>query len=41
MNVAGIDSATIFDGGWCEWQLDPNNPYEVGVPEGYEDVGKE
>lgn len=36
-NAAGIDNATIYEGGWGEWQLDPNNPYETGIPEGLED----
>ncbi len=34
--VAGIENIAVFDGGWCEWQLDPNNPYETGVPDGYD-----
>lgn len=31
--IAGYWNATIYEGGWCQWQLDPNNPYETGVPE--------
>jgi thiosulfate/3-mercaptopyruvate sulfurtransferase len=31
--AAGYPNATIYEGGWCQWQLDPNNPYETGVPE--------
>lgn len=36
-NVAGIENATIYEGGWGQWQLDPNNPYETGIPDGLED----
>ena len=36
-NVAGFDTATIYEGGWCEWQCDPNNPYETGIPEALKD----
>lgn len=36
-NIAGFDAATIYEGGWCEWQCDPNNPYETGIPEEWKD----
>lgn len=36
-NVAGYENATIFEGGWCQWQLDPDNPYETGIPEELKD----
>lgn len=29
--VAGIQNATIYEGGWCHWQLDDHNPYETGI----------
>lgn len=29
---AGINNATIYEGGWCQWQLDPCNKYETGTP---------
>lgn len=32
--VAGYENATIYEGGWCQWQLDPKNPYETGIPVG-------
>lgn len=32
--VAGISNTTMYEGGWCQWQLDDKNPYETGaVPE--------
>lgn len=32
--VAGISNTTMYEGGWCQWQLDDDNPYETGaVPE--------
>ena len=31
--TAGYRNATIYEGGWCQWQLDPNNPCETGIPE--------
>ncbi len=34
--VAGHNIA-IFDGGWCQWQMDPDNPIETGVPEQYKE----
>lgn len=36
-NIAGFETATIYEGGWCEWQCDPNNPYETGIPEEWKD----
>ncbi len=29
--VAGISNTTMYEGGWCQWQLDDKNPYETGV----------
>lgn len=31
--AADVSNAVIYEGGWCQWQLDPNNPYETGIPE--------
>lgn len=31
--LMGWPKVSVFDGGWFEWSNDPNNPYEVGVPE--------
>lgn len=28
----GITNATVFDGGWNEWQMDDSNPVQVGDP---------
>ncbi|KMT21972.1 rhodanese-like domain-containing protein [Clostridium cylindrosporum] len=38
-DIAGFTSTAIFEGGWFEWQLDDNNKYETGIPEGYTDSG--
>ena len=38
--VAGYNNASIFEGGWFEWQLDKNNPYETGIPQGYTVTGR-
>lgn len=29
LEVADIFTGSIYEGGWCEWQLDPNNPIET------------
>ena len=34
--VAGIPNILMYEGGWVQWQLDPNNPYEVGTPEKFQ-----
>ena len=26
--VFGMDNLSIYEGGWCEWQLDANNPID-------------
>lgn len=31
--LMGWPRVSVFDGGWFEWSIDPNNPYETGVPE--------
>lgn len=28
----GLDNMTLYDGGWNEWQMDPENPVQVGDP---------
>ena len=40
-NMAGFENATIYEGGWCEWCQDPENPYETGIPEEYKDYDPE
>ena len=39
-DLAGFTKATIFEGGWFEWQLDENNIYETGIPEAYTNSGR-
>jgi thiosulfate/3-mercaptopyruvate sulfurtransferase len=34
--LMGWPRVSVFDGGWFEWSNDPENPYETGVPEVYE-----
>ncbi|NQV13846.1 thiosulfate sulfurtransferase [bacterium] len=31
--LMGWEFVSIFDGGWFEWSNDPENPYEIGIPE--------
>ncbi len=31
--LMGWPNVSVFDGGWFEWSNDPNNPYEVGIPQ--------
>lgn len=40
-NVAGCENATIYEGGWCEWQYDLTNPIETGIPEELKDYDPE
>ena len=40
-HVAGFNKATIFEGGWCEWCDDPQNPVETGIPEEWKDYDPE
>lgn len=40
-NVAGFPNATIYEGGWCEWCVYPENPVETGIPEEYADYNPE
>ncbi len=32
--LMGWPRVSVYDGGWFEWSNDPDNPYEIGVPEG-------
>jgi len=31
--LMGYPGISVYDGGWFEWSSDPDNPYEVGVPD--------
>jgi len=31
--LMGWPRVSVFDGGWFEWSNDPDNPFEVGIPE--------
>lgn len=31
--LMGYPRVSVFDGGWFEWSNDPDNPFEVGMPE--------
>ena len=31
--LMGWPLVSVFDGGWFEWSNDPENPFEVGIPE--------
>ena len=39
-DLAEFDRTSIFEGGWFEWQLNKENPYKVGIPEGYTAEGE-
>ncbi len=32
-NVSGISHLSVFEGGWCEWQLDESNPTDTEILE--------
>jgi thiosulfate/3-mercaptopyruvate sulfurtransferase len=32
--LMGWDKMAVYDGGWFEWSVDPNNPTETGIPKG-------
>lgn len=36
-DIAGLESSSIYEGGWQEWSLYPENECETGVPEKYKD----
>lgn len=31
-------NTALFEGGWEEWQMDSQNPYEVGIPKEYDEI---
>ena len=31
--LIGWPRVSVYDGGWFEWSNDPQNPYEIGIPE--------
>jgi molybdopterin synthase sulfurtransferase len=31
--LMGWPRVSVYDGGWFEWSNDPENPYEIGIPE--------
>lgn len=32
-DVMGLENIALYDGGWNEWSMDPENPVEIGEPE--------